>query len=317
LREQKTSDGRPRLKMGAAEAVDARQYIRHESLRDDDGRQYDMVILDAFTDGSTIPPHLMTREFFAEVADIMPEDGILFSNIIGSYTGPQHRVLGGAIRAQHAAGLVHIHNMPLKRQDRSFDPSVPRNNLLMASAQAIGPQQRADAWSRLADWQPYPELPMGRYVSRLVSLYDDQRARSVAVPVSEDAAYRELSERLRSRASATRSRQNSMWFAIIEDPDLIAQVGQMVLDGHPNARGWSRIPAYLKLQYLEVDWVHHARAAWAGTIGEARRQLPGRILVHDKLSLIGEDGRGGALEHSIPRVPLFTDARPNADIFNR
>ena len=109
LSQQKTSDGRPRLKMGDDEAIDARQYIRHADLRNDDDRKYDMVIVDAFTDGSTIPPHLMTKEFYKEIKDAMHEDGVILSNVIGSYTGPKNKVVGGSLLAQRKAGLENTY----------------------------------------------------------------------------------------------------------------------------------------------------------------------------------------------------------------
>ena len=55
-----TADGRRRLEFVAA---DARQFIRRQAAD-----SYDVVVLDAYTSGSTIPPHLMTREFYAEIA---------------------------------------------------------------------------------------------------------------------------------------------------------------------------------------------------------------------------------------------------------
>lgn len=55
---------------------DARVYIRRANLR---GQQYDMIILDAFT-GDYIPEHLMTREFFQEVKQLMTADGALIAN---------------------------------------------------------------------------------------------------------------------------------------------------------------------------------------------------------------------------------------------
>lgn len=55
---------------------DARVFIRRANLR---GDQYDMIILDAFT-GDYIPEHLMTREFFEEVKQLMTADAALVAN---------------------------------------------------------------------------------------------------------------------------------------------------------------------------------------------------------------------------------------------
>ncbi|MFM2091613.1 MAG: hypothetical protein RLZZ127_2102, partial [Planctomycetota bacterium] len=48
-------------------AEDARTFIRYGAA----GERWDLVLLDAYTAGSTIPPHLMTREFFAQCAELV------------------------------------------------------------------------------------------------------------------------------------------------------------------------------------------------------------------------------------------------------
>ena len=55
---------------------DARVYVKRALQR---GQQYDMIILDAFT-GDYIPEHLMTREFFQELKQLMTGDGTLIAN---------------------------------------------------------------------------------------------------------------------------------------------------------------------------------------------------------------------------------------------
>ncbi len=60
---------RLRIHMG-----DGRTFLKHSP------RKWDLVIIDAYTTtryGDTIPPHLVTREFFAEVAAHLEEGGIL------------------------------------------------------------------------------------------------------------------------------------------------------------------------------------------------------------------------------------------------
>ncbi|TVR44448.1 MAG: hypothetical protein EA402_07165 [Planctomycetota bacterium] len=319
LRHQQTSDGRPRLKMGREEAVDARQYIRHESLRNDDGRRYDLVIIDAFTDGSTIPPHLMTREFYEEVRAIMPDDGIVLSNIIGSYTGRQHRILGGSMRAQQDAGFSHVHNIPLMHGARELNPEQTRNNIVLASAVPIDPEGHAAGWQRLNRWQPYPELPTRRFISRLIWLIDNNPNRIYAIsaqaPISADGRWDSLRSRLRQLVGNQAGMDNPALWGMSQDSSLIEEAQAMVLADFPRAVGWnSPIPRGTRILFQEIDWVQLARDNWQGAINESsRRQVPGRRLLHRADHLIGEDARGGW----IPRVPRFTDARPNADLYNR
>ncbi|MDT8427547.1 MAG: fused MFS/spermidine synthase [Pseudomonadales bacterium] len=56
--------------------VDARVFIKRAALQ---GRQYDYIMLDAFT-GEYIPEHLLTREFLEEVSQILSPDGVVVAN---------------------------------------------------------------------------------------------------------------------------------------------------------------------------------------------------------------------------------------------
>lgn len=56
--------------------VDARVFIKRAALQ---GRQYDYIMLDAFT-GEYIPEHLLTREFLEEVSQLLTPDGVLVAN---------------------------------------------------------------------------------------------------------------------------------------------------------------------------------------------------------------------------------------------
>ncbi len=56
--------------------ADARVYIKRSKLK---GKQYDLIILDAFT-GDYIPEHLMTVEFLSETREILANPGVLVAN---------------------------------------------------------------------------------------------------------------------------------------------------------------------------------------------------------------------------------------------
>lgn len=55
--------------------ADSRVFVQQERER------YDVVVVDAYTNQLTIPPHLVTREFFALVATRLAEGGVLAVNI--------------------------------------------------------------------------------------------------------------------------------------------------------------------------------------------------------------------------------------------
>ena len=67
----------PLLRSGEYEPVDGRAYL----LRADE--VFDAIVLDAFADRTTMPPHLYTREFFSLLRSRLADDGgMLYMNLI-------------------------------------------------------------------------------------------------------------------------------------------------------------------------------------------------------------------------------------------
>lgn len=60
--------------------VDARVFIKRAGLQ---GRQYDYIVLDAFS-GEYIPEHLLTLEFLQEVQALLSDDGVVVANTFAS-----------------------------------------------------------------------------------------------------------------------------------------------------------------------------------------------------------------------------------------
>ncbi len=80
----------PRQKVNVA---DGRVFLRRSTAR------YDEIILDAYVTGrygSSIPPHLVTKEFFESVRDHLTTNGVVAYNVIGTVNG-WHAGLVGAI----------------------------------------------------------------------------------------------------------------------------------------------------------------------------------------------------------------------------
>ena len=66
----------PFLRRGRYAAMDGRAYLlRHED-------RFDAIVLDAFTDRTATPAHLLTREFFALARSRLEQDGTLYVNLI-------------------------------------------------------------------------------------------------------------------------------------------------------------------------------------------------------------------------------------------
>jgi spermidine synthase len=78
-------------------------------IYNDDGRvflrrtanKYDLILMDAYTTsryGSSIPPHLITKEFFTLAKDHLTKNGVLAYNVIGVVDGWQGEMIAAAYR---------------------------------------------------------------------------------------------------------------------------------------------------------------------------------------------------------------------------
>lgn len=295
---------------------DARQYLRSEG---DKGTRWDLIVLDAYTSGSTIPPHLMTREFYAECAAALTEGGIVLSNIIGSYeptngVGTKHLVLGGAIRSMVAAGLTHVHNIPILQQidPAGFKRTDSRNNIVLASKSPIGPREAAPAWERLKGFVLYPELRTRaqgeqRFTTSSLSLVRNGSYDSATVPFAAvEAVEPGLRASLKPFNSDFSVQSMSADHGVV---DRALRAVAKVFPGKALPLGWDGPVGDRTLLLSETDWVEHSRKEWTAAVAFARD-----VAQHGARALVGEGGnRSNAI---IPDAPLFTDARPNADIFN-
>lgn len=324
LTTQKTSDGVPRLELVAQ---DARQYIRYDAGRAAAAHPYDLVILDAYAAGGTIPSHLMTKEFFASCADLLGKDGVLMSNTIGAYAqgttpGPnrnlryKHLVLGGAFRTMRAAGLVEAYNLPVNKGARkgpgAFVPTNSYNNITLASRAPVGPDTNPEGWARMRAFVPYPELPIHTFVGRFVSLYDEGNR-----PITSKVEYAPLEKAnpsLRGKFSVIPDELRHVTNYASADPAVVAEVIRLVKESFKDAPpiGWDRASAP-RVAIQETDWVEHSREVYDATLELAKDPAQ-----HSGPALVGplEEQRQGVPRCIIPDAPLFTDARPNADIFN-
>ncbi len=327
LETQKTADGSPRLRLVAK---DARQFVRFDATRL--ARPYDLLILDAYTAGSTIPSHLMTREFFAQCAQVLTRDGMVLGNIIGSYTGEKHKVLGGCLRSLRAGGLSEAYNIPVISSYYE-SPSVlnvgnQRNNIVLASRTALDPRRHAPAWQRLAEFVPFPELATGKYLSAQYTLTDGseqmtQLSGQVPAAVLEDA-----DPGMRLRLSPVKVYDDGPRYAELartDDPSTISAARRAVAAWYAAERsrlkltesplGWSDAPEARGLLRREIDWVKASREVWRVSLLAARDAS-----AHGGEALVGPlEGPERDDDHPTWRIsdaPLFTDQMPNADIVN-
>ncbi len=342
LQNEQTSDGRPRLILDAA---DARQYITYEDMRRDPLTRYDVVVLDAYTSGSTIPSHLMTKEFFVSIAAILNPDGILMSNIIGSYTGKKRYVLGGAMRSMQAAGLDQVINIPIMTPGYigSIDVNDTRNNIVLASKAPLTPDRNSHGWKRMEAFTPWNELPTGAYETANVVLIQGQQFDSSALaiptgPLREtlienaiDARNAELSSLLdkRTRLLDTGDKQgvkqldrvipimknNGVLSQRITDEKTSKEILETLKKEHEDALNWFPVKDRT-LYFRYTDWVEFTRQTYKLSLIEGRSQARG-VWQHSADTIVGSATATKRDRTTIFDAPIFTDAQPNADILNR
>ncbi len=323
LTTQKTADGSPRLTLVAK---DARQFVRFDALRA--ARKADLIILDAYTAGSTIPSHLMTREFFAECAAALSPEGMVIGNIIGSYTGEKRRVVGGCLRSLRAAGLAEAYNIPVLGSfydnAAQVDVDHPRNNIVIAGKQPVDPKRAAAGWARLQQFVPFPEFETDTYLSAQYALVDGKsRPITAMVPSSViDGADSSVRLSLKSEEPSPGSPAYAR-IARTDDIQVIAQARRLVADWYRTEHekmklvgfplGWADAPEAKVLWRREIDWVKGAREVWRVTMINARdaNTNSGESLVGP---LEGPQRDSAMVNWTIADAPLFTDQMPNADI---
>jgi spermidine synthase len=108
---------------------DGRRFVRRTADK------YDVVILDAFTEGGQIPFHLATQEFMQEIKNVLTPDGLFLSNINSALDGPKSQILRAEYKtAASVFPSVYLFPRPF---DNERDPSKtvvqtsPRNVILI------------------------------------------------------------------------------------------------------------------------------------------------------------------------------------------
>lgn len=74
---------------------DGRMFLRRST------EHYDAILMDAYTTtryGSSVPPHLTTKEFFELASKHLTTNGVLASNVIGTLRGRQADIVGAIYR---------------------------------------------------------------------------------------------------------------------------------------------------------------------------------------------------------------------------
>jgi len=109
-------------------------------------KQYDAILVDAFTGGGQIPFHLTTKEFFEEVQRHLAPGGVLAMNVINSLDGPKGKLYRAIMKTWRAAGYAQIYVFP-----KYYSSSLVRDedyNLILIGTMSDQRLSRAQIESR-------------------------------------------------------------------------------------------------------------------------------------------------------------------------
>ncbi len=160
---------------------DARMFIHNSE------KEYDLIILDAYTAGSRIPFHLTTEEFLTEVLDRLRPRGIVLMNVISGVTGPASRLFRAEYKTFGAVfGFDHVYVFPKSPSDLAFSQNVmliatgPRHTRRLSSDEVEGLAKARTASGKIK----MATLP--EYASHMFTEQEQKDIRQDDVPVLTD-----------------------------------------------------------------------------------------------------------------------------------
>jgi spermidine synthase len=111
---------------------DARRFLAASNER------YDLIFGDVFRGKQTVPPHLVTREFFELIKRRLTADGVYMMNVIGALQGPRSRLfVSVAATLQDVFGELYVFAVHPNR------PATQPQNLVL-----VAPKQQRN-WNRM------------------------------------------------------------------------------------------------------------------------------------------------------------------------
>jgi SAM-dependent methyltransferase len=109
-------------------------------------RQYDLLILDAFT-SDAVPTHLLTREAFREYARLLVPDGVLLVHVSNRHLRLEHVVQAGA---RDAGMVAWVRRSAPPRAERDRMVTAAHWIALSRDAKSLGTLPTRDGWHALA-----------------------------------------------------------------------------------------------------------------------------------------------------------------------
>jgi hypothetical protein len=202
----------------------------------------------------------------------------------------------------------------------SFDQNLTgsRNNIVLASRTPLDPRRREAAWQRLAAHQPLPGLPTGRWTSRMYQGLGE--GFSTAMIPAEAISEADAAVAFQFRPHGSGDGPAHLTDLRSNDGEVVARIATAVAEAARSGRagiaaapvGWDR--RIQSVRRLDTDWIRLPREVWRVAVGFARQPTNGADM------LVGPadwDPARATASWAIQDAPLFTDQKPNADIWNR
>ncbi|MBE0545635.1 MAG: fused MFS/spermidine synthase [Verrucomicrobia bacterium] len=143
------------------------------------GREaYDVILVDAYTSsryGSSIPPHLVTREFFAQASVRLSTNGVLAYNVIGQLQGGRADIIGALYRTMKEV-FPHVY----------LFPASSSLNVVMVATKSAAPYDYARVQRDGAELIRSGKVKLPTFATRLRAFQDAPPRNAAISPVLTD-----------------------------------------------------------------------------------------------------------------------------------
>ena len=152
--------------------ADGRVYLRRTR------EQYDLIAMDAYVKhryGSSIPPHLVTREFMQMARDRLNPQGVLAYNVIGTTHGWQSGIVGALARTMLEV-FPYVY----------FAPASDSLNVVLFATRAPDPRSAADQHLRALRLIREQKVTLPGFRRHVIALRRVPRPDGIQAPVLTD-----------------------------------------------------------------------------------------------------------------------------------
>lgn len=128
---------------------------------------YDLIVLDAYSSGGHIPPHLTTREFLELCRERLAPGGAVVSNVISALEREKSQFYQSQVLTMRAAGFEHVYTFPRfsteaereyydRRAEKEFQFRDDMNIIIVATDVKLAPREIKSRARRLTGRDEHP-----------------------------------------------------------------------------------------------------------------------------------------------------------------